>query len=158
SSLLSRVAFALKNGAPCKLFPPSWGTPVPLSSRLNERRIGRCMARPFPPADITEIFSRFAAQDPDPRSELEYVNPYTLLVSVVLSAKATEKGVNKATEPLFAKVDTPEKMLALGETDLREAIKTIGLYRNNAKNVIALSKALIEEHGGKVPRNRDALE
>jgi endonuclease III len=116
------------------------------------------MARPFQPAQIDELFSRFAAQDPDPRSELQYVNPYTLLVAVVLSAQATDKGVNKATAPLFAKVDRPEKMVALGEANLREAIKTIGLYRNKAKNVIALSKALIEQHGGNVPRDRDALE
>jgi endonuclease-3 len=116
------------------------------------------MSRPFQPAEIEKIFSRFAEQAPDPRSELEYVNPYTLLVAVVLSAQATDKGVNKATAPLFAKVDTPEKMVALGEVNFREAIKTIGLYRNKAKNVIALSKALIEEHDGKVPRDRDALE
>src|SRR5262252_8226100 len=116
------------------------------------------MPRRLSRQEVEEFFSRFAAQDPDPRSELEYVNPYTLLVAVVLSAQATDKGVNKATEPLFAKVDTPEKMVALGEANLREAIKTIGLYRNKAKNVIALSKALIEEHGGKVPPDRDALE
>jgi endonuclease-3 len=116
------------------------------------------MARTLRPAEIDEIFSRFAAQDPDPRSELEYINPYTLLVAVVLSAQATDKGVNKATAALFPRADTPEKMVALGEANLREAIKTIGLYRNKAKNVIALSKALIENHGGKVPRDRDALE
>ncbi|HYM19143.1 MAG TPA: endonuclease III [Micropepsaceae bacterium] len=114
--------------------------------------------RPFPPAAIDAIFSRFATEAPDPRSELQYINPYTLLVAVVLSAQATDKGVNKATGPLFARADTPEKMVALGEDALRDAIKTIGLYRTKAKNVIALSKALIEEHGGKVPRDRDALE
>ena len=116
------------------------------------------MPRPFKPAEVGEFFSRFAAQDPDPRTELEYKNPYTLLVAVVLSAQATDTGVNKATAPLFKTVDTPERMIELGEDRLREAIKTIGLYRNKAKNVIALSKALIANHDGQVPRSRDALE
>jgi endonuclease-3 len=116
------------------------------------------MPRRLSTKEVAEFFSRFAKNDPDPRSELQYVNPYTLLVAVVLSAQATDKGVNKATAPLFAYVDTPEKMVALGEERLREAIKTIGLYRNKAKNVIALSKTLIEKYGGDVPRNRDALE
>jgi endonuclease-3 len=108
--------------------------------------------------EIREFFSRFAANDPDPRSELQYKNPYTLLVAVVLSAQATDKGVNKATGPLFARVDTPQQMLALGEECLREAIRTIGLYRTKAKNIIALSQALIEKHGGEVPRDREQLE
>ena len=116
------------------------------------------MPRRFTSAEAEEFFSRFAKRDPDPRTELEYKSPYTLLVAVVLSAQATDKGVNKATARLFPHVDTPEKMLALGEEKLREAIKTIGLYRTKAKNVIALSKALLEEHGGKVPRTRDALQ
>ncbi len=110
------------------------------------------------PAVIHEIFRRLAAANPEPKSELEYRNPYTLLVAVALSAQATDAGVNKATRPLFATIDTPEKMVALGEERLREAIKTIGLYRNKARNVIALSKQLIAEHGGQVPRDRDALE
>src|SRR6266436_6561243 len=116
------------------------------------------MPRPFKPAEVEEFFSRFAAQDPDPRTELAYKNPYTLLVAVVLSAQATDTGVNKATAPLFKTVDTPQKMVEFGEDRLRDAIKTIGLYRNKAKNVIALSKALIANHGDQVPRNRDALE
>jgi endonuclease III len=116
------------------------------------------MPRRWSQTEIADFFSRFAAQDPDPRSELQYNNPYTLLVAVVLSAQATDKGVNKATAPLFARVDTPEKMLALGEDRLREAIRTIGLYRTKAKNVIALSRALIETHGGEVPRERELLE
>ena len=116
------------------------------------------MPRPFKPAEVAEFFSRFAAQDPDPRTELAYKNPYTLLVAVVLSAQATDTGVNKATTPLFKTVDTPQKMVEFGEDRLRDAIKTIGLYRNKAKNVIALSKALIAEHGGQVPQNREALE
>lgn len=109
-------------------------------------------------AAVQEIFRRFAAANPDPKSELEYRNPYTLLVAVVLSAQATDAGVNKATRSLFETVDTPQKMLTLGEDRLREAIRTIGLYRNKAKNVIALSERLVSEHGGEVPRDRDALE
>ncbi|MGE8941860.1 endonuclease III [Leptospira interrogans] len=110
------------------------------------------------PAAIHEIFRRLAEANPEPKSELEYVNPYTLLVAVALSAQATDAGVNKATRPLFAVVDTPKKMVALGEDRLREAIRTIGLYRNKAKNVIALSEQLIAKHGGEVPRDREALE
>jgi len=109
-------------------------------------------------AEIAEAFHRLKSARPDPRSELAYINPYTLLVAVVLSAQATDVGVNKATGPLFAIADTPEKMLALGEDRLREMIRTIGLYRNKAKNVIALSKALIEKHGDAVPRDRASLE
>jgi endonuclease III len=116
------------------------------------------MARNFKPGEIEEFFSRFAAANPDPRSELEYRNPYTLLVAVVLSAQATDKGVNKATAHIFPKIDTAEKMLRFGEEKLRDAIKTIGLYRTKARNVIALSKAIVEKHGGQVPGNRDDLE
>lgn len=104
------------------------------------------------------IFARLAAAIPAPKGELEHVNPYTLLVAVVLSAQATDKGVNKATAPLFKIVQTPEEMVKLGETKLIGYIKTIGLFRMKAKNVIALSKALIAEHGAQVPRNREALE
>ncbi len=107
---------------------------------------------------IEEIFARFEAREPEPKGELEHVNPFTLLVAVVLSAQATDKGVNKATAPLFAIADTPEKMLALGEETVRDYIKTIGLYRNKAKNVIALSEALIRDHASVVPEDRDALE
>lgn len=109
-------------------------------------------------AEIHELFARLAAEKPAPTSELEYVNPYTLLVAVVLSAQATDTGVNKATRRLFAVADTPEKMVALGEEAVREHIKTIGLYRNKARNVIALSEQLVTRHGGKVPRDRAALE
>ena len=105
-----------------------------------------------------EIFRRLRAQDPEPKSELEYVNPFTLVVAVVLSAQATDAGVNKATKDLFRIADTPEKMLALGEDKVREQIKTIGLYRNKAKNVIGLCRGLLENHGGEVPRDREALE
>ncbi len=110
------------------------------------------------PAQIHEVFSRFAAAMPHPKTELEHINPFTLLVAVVLSAQATDAGVNKATERLFKMADTPQKMVDLGEEKLRDAIKTIGLFNTKAKNVIALSKALVEEHGGKVPKDRDALE
>jgi len=104
------------------------------------------------------MFRRFASANPVPQGELEYVNAYTLLVAVVLSAQATDAGVNKATRPLFAVADTPEKMVGLGEDSVRTYIKTIGLFRNKAKNVVALSEALIAEHGGQVPHDRAALE
>ncbi|VAW10347.1 Endonuclease III [hydrothermal vent metagenome] len=108
--------------------------------------------------DIEEMFARLAAADPEPRTELHFTSPYTLLVAVALSAQATDVGVNKATGPLFAIADTPEKMVVLGEEALRDHIKTIGLYRNKAKHVFALSKQLIARHGGKVPNDREALE
>ncbi len=107
--------------------------------------------------DIFEFFSRLRAQKPEPKGELNYTNPYTLLVAVVLSAQATDKGVNKATAGLFTVADTPRKMLDLGEACLRQHIKTIGLFNAKAKNVIGLSQALINEHGGQVPADRDAL-
>jgi endonuclease III len=108
--------------------------------------------------EIEEFFARLKQHIPDPKTELKYKNPYTLLVAVALSAQATDKSVNKATETLFKAVDTPEKMVALGEARLADAIKTIGLYRGKARNVIALSKILIEKHDGQVPRDRAALE
>jgi endonuclease-3 len=112
----------------------------------------------MPQADIEEAFRRFQAASPEPKTELQYSNPFTLLVAVVLSAQATDAGVNKATPALFKAADTPEKMVKLGLPKVRDFIKTIGLYRNKAKNVIALSKKLVEEHHGKVPHDRDALE
>ena len=107
--------------------------------------------------EIAEFFARLAKAMPDPKTELVYDNPYTLLVSVVLSAQATDRSVNKATAELFKVADTPKKMAALGETKLAHYIKTIGLYRGKAKNVIALSKLLLEKHDGQVPRDREAL-
>ncbi|BBK35269.1 endonuclease III [Allostella sp. ATCC 35155] len=107
---------------------------------------------------VDEFFGRLAAADPEPKTELEYGNPYTLLVAVVLSAQATDVGVNRATGPLFRLVDTPQKMLDLGEERLREFIKTIGLFNTKAKNVIALSRILVEQYGGQVPADRDVLE
>jgi endonuclease-3 len=109
-------------------------------------------------ADIFAFFERLAEANPHPETELESVNDYTLLVAVVLSAQATDAGVNKATRRLFAEVDTPEKMVALGEDGLKQHIKTIGLFNSKAKNVIALSEALIAEHGSRVPADREALE
>jgi len=109
-------------------------------------------------ADVVAFFSRLAEDNPHPETELESVNDYTLLVAVVLSAQATDAGVNKATRALFQDVDTPEKMVALGEAGLKQHIKTIGLFNTKAKNVIALSRALIADHGGAVPADRDALE
>jgi len=109
-------------------------------------------------AEIAEAFRRFEAADPAPRTELAHGNPFTLLVAVVLSAQATDAGVNKATPALFKLADTPEKMVGLGEARVRDLIKTIGLYRTKAKNLIALSRKLVEEHGGEVPHDRAALE
>lgn len=112
----------------------------------------------LPQAEITEIFRRFSQALPEPKGELDYVNAYTLLVAVVLSAQATDVGVNKATKALFAIADTPAKMIDLGEEALIGHIKTIGLFRTKAKNVIALSRLLVEDHGGAVPRSREILE
>lgn len=109
-------------------------------------------------ATVREIFNRFAAAAPHPLGELHYINPFTLLVAVVLSAQATDAGVNKATPALFALADTPEKMLALGEAKVSALIKTIGLYRTKAKNVVALSAKLLQDFGGEVPMSRDDLE
>ena len=122
--------------------------PKPAKKRLS----------PSEKARIDALFAHFAALSPDPRTELQFKNPYTLLVAVVLSAQATDKSVNKATEKLFAVADTPEKMLALGEAGLTPMIASIGLYRTKAKNVIALSRILIERYGGQAPLERDALQ
>ena len=116
------------------------------------------MARAFTGKDVETFFARLAARMPQPRTELAFINPFTLLVAVVLSAQATDKSVNKATEPLFRIADTPEKMVKLGEKKLIAYIRTIGLFRTKAKNVIALSRALIERHGGKVPDTREELQ
>jgi len=112
----------------------------------------------LPKADVEAIFGAFAAAEPEPKGELDYVNPFTLLVAVVLSAQATDAGVNKATKLLFQLADTPQKMVALGPAEIEDKIKTIGLFRNKAKNVFALSQQLIEKFDSKVPENREALE
>jgi len=114
--------------------------------------------RRLKPDQIAEVFRRFRKADPEPEGELDYLNPYTLLVAVALSAQATDVSVNRATGPLFKFADSPEKMLALGEEKLISHIRAIGLYRTKAKNVMALSKMLIDKHGGEVPRERASLE
>jgi len=116
------------------------------------------MAKPFSKAEAEEFFARLKKHTPKPETELQYVNPYTLLVAVALSAQATDKGVNKATKDLFAKVRTPQQMLDLGEAGLIEHIKTIGLYKGKAKNVIAAARLLVDRHGGEVPNDQEALE
>ncbi|HEY8261675.1 MAG TPA: endonuclease III [Methylosinus sp.] len=138
-------------------------TKAPRGSSLGASSLGASSPRASSPrgreaARIVEIFSRLEAADPHPKGELEHVNVFTLLVAVVLSAQATDAGVNKATRKLFEVADTPQKMAALGEAGLKEYIKTIGLYPTKAKNVIALSRQLIEKHGGEVPCDRAALE
>jgi len=128
---------------------------VPLSPpRAKKPTRVRRLTRP----EVEEMFARFARAMPAPKGELHYTNPFTLLVAVVLSAQATDAGVNKATPALFALAPTPEKMAALGVDRVEGLIKTIGLYRTKARNVVALSQKLIDEHGGEVPRSREALE
>ena len=110
------------------------------------------------PQQVEEFYRRLASAGPAPKTELRYINPYTLLVAVVLSAQATDVGVNKATGPLFARITTPQQMVDLGEDRLKEAIRTIGLYQTKAKNVIALSKILVENYQGQIPATREELE
>ena len=113
---------------------------------------------PMKKADVDTFYRRLSAVNPSPKSELDYVDPFTLLVAVVLSAQATDVGVNKATPPLFKAADTPRKMLALGEARLKRYVRTIGLYNTKARNIIGLSRILVDRHGGHVPRDRAALE
>lgn len=129
-----------------------------MTSMSDERRRQGPKGKRLSPAEAEEFFARLKKQNPEPKTELEHSNAYTLLVAVALSAQATDKGVNKATKALFAKVSTPEAVLALGEEALIEHIKTIGLYRGKAKNVMAAAKLLVEKHNGVVPRDRDALQ
>ena len=110
------------------------------------------------PAKRREIFTRFRAANPHPTTELEYSTPFELLVAVVLSAQATDVGVNRATRPLFAEVETPQAMLELGEAQLKQHIRTIGLFNTKAKNIIAAARILVERHGGRLPEQREALE
>jgi endonuclease-3 len=132
--------------------------PGKVPAKVSRKPAAKSVFKPWTEAEIYEAFSRFRQANPEPKGELEHLNPYTLLVAVVLSAQATDAGVNRATRALFSVADTPQKMLALGEERLREYIKTIGLYRTKAKNVIALSEKLIAEFGGEVPRTRAELE
>jgi endonuclease-3 len=131
--------------------------PRALPKAVQAARAKKRTPRAVDMATINEIFTRFHRVEPEPKGELEYVNPFTLLVAVVLSAQATDAGVNKATRPLFAIADTPQKMVALGEDKVREYVKTIGLFRTKAKNVVELSRLLIERHGGETPQTRDEL-
>ena len=137
---------------------PAWKSAAARKKTAPTKKPRKRARRAVDAATVHEIFARFRAANPEPRGELDYVNPYTLLVAVVLSAQATDVGVNKATRGLFAVADTPQKMIALGEDRVREAIKTIGLFRTKAKNVIALSEILVRDYGGQVPRTREALE
>jgi endonuclease-3 len=130
--------------------------PAAAKTSSSSRRPKRAVSR-YSREEVHEIFRRFSVQRPEPKGELEHVNAFTLLVAVVLSAQATDAGVNKATRPLFAIADTPQKMLELGETRVGDYIRTIGLWRNKAKNVIALSEALLRDYGGAVPGNREEL-
>jgi endonuclease-3 len=114
--------------------------------------------RRFSKREVAEFYRRLEATRPIPQTELEFINPFTLLVAVVLSAQATDVGVNKATPALFALADTPQQMLALDEARITELIRTIGLFRTKARNIVALSRMLVEQHGGVVPRDREALE
>ena len=139
--------------------PQSKSAPAskPKKAAKPARRRKRLPRSAYSPQELQEIFRRFSVQREEPKGELEHVNAYTLLVAVVLSAQATDAGVNKATRALFAAADTPKKMLALGEDTVRDHIRTIGLFRNKAKNVILLSRALLDNHGGEVPADREAL-
>jgi endonuclease-3 len=137
--------------------PPRMPAPKAVKQPAATRMPRKRAPKPWTAAEVHEAFRRFRAANPEPKGELEYLNPYTLLVAVVLSAQATDVGVNKATRNLFPLADTPEKMVALGEDRVRDLIRTIGLYRTKAKNVIALSERLIAEHGSTVPQSRAAL-
>ncbi len=143
---------------PIRKSPVSPAPPARSAAGRPARSAKRGRVKSWTAAEISEAFRRFRAANPEPKGELEHINPYTLLVAVVLSAQATDASVNKATKVLFALADTPEKMVALGEERLQEMVKTIGLYRTKAKNVIALSRQLIAEHGGMAPPLREALE
>jgi endonuclease-3 len=152
----ARTAAAARAAAPAKAqAEPKAKRALPKAVQAVRAR--KSLPRPVGPAVVEEIFARFQRAMPEPKGELEYVNPFTLLVAVVLSAQATDAGVNKATRPLFKVADTPQKMLALGEDKVRDYVKTIGLFRTKAKNVVELSRQLIERFGGEVPVDRDAL-
>jgi endonuclease-3 len=144
--------------APRTSAKPSLGAKAPPRYSAIGHKPAAAVSPPWTPAEVEEGFRRFQAANPEPVGELHYFSPFTLLVAVVLSAQATDAGVNKATPALFAAADTPAKMVALGEERLRDLIKTIGLYRTKARNLVALSSQLIARHGGEVPRTREELE
>ena len=151
-----KSAAARKKSAPKKKAPTA--KKAAAAKKTPAAKKAKRVRRVVDAATVQEIFTRFQKANPEPKGELEHVNAFTLLVAVVLSAQATDVGVNKATRPLFAVADTPQKMLALGEDRVRDYIKTIGLFRNKAKNVITLCEQLIRDFGGEVPRTREALE
>jgi endonuclease III len=148
---------ARKPSLPHKAAKPTAKLARPLTAPAKPARAPR-RARPVDPATLAEVFRRFRAANPEPRGELEHVNPFTLLIAVVLSAQSTDAGVNKATRTLFALADTPQKMLALGEETVREHIRTVNFHPTKARNVIALSRRLIEEYGGEVPPSIEKLQ
>jgi endonuclease III len=155
------MAKIISKPAPRKAAVPKKKTKAAVAKPTAKKSLKAAKPKPIKPwtqAEIHEVFSRFRKANPEPKGELEHVNPFTLLVAVVLSAQATDAGVNKATRALFEVADTPQKMLDLGEERLREYIKTIGLYRTKAKNVIGLSVKLLAEFGGVVPRTRAEIE
>ena len=151
-----KSAAARKKSAPKKKAPTA--KKAAAAKKTPAAKKAKRVRRVVDAATVQEIFTRFQKANPEPKGELEHVNAFTLLVAVVLSAQATDVGVNKATRPLFAIADTPQKMLAFGEDKVRDYIKTIGLFRNKAKNVITLCEQLIRDFGGEVPRTREALE
>lgn len=157
SKLSVHVERALERGRRGRAFPLRRHGPKASAYRANAKDIAH-VSRRLTKTKAEQLYARLADIRPDPRTELEYTNPYTLLVAVVLSAQATDKGVNRATKGLFPLADTPQKMLKLGEEGLAKHIQTIGLWRNKTKNVVALSRALIDHHNGQVPREREALE
>jgi endonuclease III len=154
-----KIKRATRASAASRLATPEAGLkPAAKITDKNPVKLRRGRPKPPDPARVEEIFRRFEAADPHPKGELYFTNAFTLLVAVVLSAQATDAGVNKATPALFAAADTPQKMFALGEEKVRDMIKTIGLFRTKAKHVIMLSERLAKEFGGEVPQDREALE
>ena len=147
----ARAVETARKGKAAKVKPPK-------AQAKADKKVLHGDTPPWSKAAVEEAFRRFQAAMPEPKGELQHINPFTLLVAVVLSAQATDAGVNKATPALFKLADTPEKMAALGEAKVRELIKTIGLFRTKARNVIALSQKLVAEHGGQVPSTREALQ
>lgn len=155
---ITRKPAPRKAAMPKKKAKAATAKPKPSAKKSAPAKKSLKTMKPWTPAEIHEAFSRFRKANPEPKGELEHLNPFTLLVAVVLSAQATDAGVNKVTRALFEIADTPQKMLDLGEERLREYIKTIGLYRTKAKNVIALSAKVLSDFGGEVPRTRAEIE
>jgi endonuclease-3 len=153
-----RASVSSRPKKPAKAKPARAAKKTPKKAKPARAKERVKAPKPWTPAEVREAFERFRKANPEPRGELEHLNPYTLLVAVVLSAQATDAGVNKATRELFKVADTPERMLDLGEERLRDCIRTIGLYRTKARNVIALSEKLIRDFGGEVPRTRAEIE